>query len=73
MVETAYWMFPKPADLVIILDHALGAGTHFSSMIEFDTMQRMNAFYPILSISSSLLFACVMLAIAARHLSTTDY
>jgi ABC-type transport system involved in multi-copper enzyme maturation permease subunit len=73
IVETCYWILPKPADLVLILDHVLDADAHFSSMVELQAAQQMHAFHPVLSVLTSLLFTCAMMAVAARQLNTTDY
>jgi ABC-type transport system involved in multi-copper enzyme maturation permease subunit len=72
-VEAAYWILPKPADLVILLDGALQSREHFSTVAEFAAMQRLNGFHPWLSVLSSLLFTAGMLGIAIRQLETTDY
>jgi ABC-type transport system involved in multi-copper enzyme maturation permease subunit len=72
-VEAAYWALPKPADLAILLDSALGTGAHFSAIPAFSAVQEMGAFHPTLSIVSSLLSAAVLVAIAAHQFQTTDY
>ncbi len=73
LVEAGYWILPKPADLSMLLQKALNAGSHFGTIPAFEAVQKMGAFYPELSVLSSLLFAIVMLAVAARQLATTDY
>ena len=73
VVETGYWILPKPADFSILLQNALGARDHFAGVPAFQYVQQMGAFYPELSVLSSLLFAVALLAISARQLVTTDY
>ena len=73
LVEFGYWVLPKPADLGIILRGALHAGEHLGKVPQFEAVQEMGAFSPELSVLTSLLFALVMLAIAAREFVTTDY
>ncbi|HEV3122539.1 MAG TPA: transcriptional regulator [Isosphaeraceae bacterium] len=73
MIEAGYWLLPKPADLVILLDRALQADAHFFVQPEFAAVQAMHAFHPALSVLTSALFAAAVLAIAARELATTDY
>jgi ABC-type transport system involved in multi-copper enzyme maturation permease subunit len=73
LIETSYWLLPKPADFVIILDSALGAGEHFGTLPEFAAVQSLNALDPVLSMASSLLFAAGMLALASHQLADTDY
>jgi ABC-type transport system involved in multi-copper enzyme maturation permease subunit len=73
LVEAIYWILPKPADLVILLNKALQSREHFTTVAEFDAMQRLHGFHPGLSVASSILFTVVMLIIAVRQLQTTDY
>lgn len=72
-VESGYWILPKPADLVLLLDRALDAGDHFRAASEFAAVQQMHAFHPWLSVLTSLAFAAAMLAIASRQLARIDY
>ncbi|HWE40329.1 MAG TPA: ABC transporter permease subunit [Isosphaeraceae bacterium] len=72
-VEAIYWVLPKPADLMILLDRAVLARDHFAAPAEFEAVQRLGAFHPALSVLSSALFAVALLAVAARELELTDY
>jgi ABC-type transport system involved in multi-copper enzyme maturation permease subunit len=72
-VEAGYWVLPKPADLSLVLFDALQADNSFTKAFEYYAVQTKGAFHPELSVLTSLLFAAVMLAVAARELSTTDY
>jgi hypothetical protein len=67
-VEVIYWVLPKPADLLILLDRAVLARAHFAAPAEFEAVQRLGAFHPALSVLSSALFAAVVLVVAAREL-----
>jgi ABC-type transport system involved in multi-copper enzyme maturation permease subunit len=71
--EAGYWILPKPVDLGMMLHRFLDAGTSFRSLSELQKVQEMGAFSPELSLLTSLLFACAMIVVAARHLSATDY
>jgi len=73
LVDMLYWILPKPADFSIILQNALHASDHFGTLPVFSKVQEMGAFYPELSVLSSLGFAVILIATAARQLVTTDY
>ena len=73
LVEIGYWILPKPADLMMLLDSALQAGEHFTMAPEFATVQAMGGFDPVLSLCTSLLFVAGMLGLASHQLSVTDY
>ena len=66
-LEVAYWLLPKPTDLVLLLDRLIGAEQHFHPIFPHATFQ------PALSILTSLLFATSLLAIAAREVVLIDY
>jgi hypothetical protein len=69
LVEVAYWVLPKPADLVVLLHQVLDAGRHFNLP---DALAQA-AFAPIASILSSLVFAIVIFLAAAYEFSNLDY
>jgi ABC-type transport system involved in multi-copper enzyme maturation permease subunit len=74
LTEVGYWLLPKPADLVILLDQALQAGDHFDVLPRaFRVVQEHGAFAPDLSVLASLLFSVGLLGVAAWQLRTTDY
>lgn len=73
LAETGYWILPKPVDLSMLLHHVLDAGKSFRSLSELQKVQDLGAFYPDLSLLTSLLFAVVMLVVAGRQLSATNY
>ncbi|HEV3263860.1 MAG TPA: hypothetical protein VG013_43900 [Gemmataceae bacterium] len=74
VTEAAYWILPKPADQVMLLDQALQAGDHFDALPRaFRVVLEHDAFHADLSLLTSLLFSVGLLAVAARQLVTTDY
>lgn len=72
-VELGYWVLPKPADLSLILQHAIDADRQFAAVPEFETVVRLRRFHPVLSVASSLAAACLLLLAAARRFEATDY
>jgi hypothetical protein len=72
-VDAAYWALPKPLDFSRMLDRAVSASDHFASSVDPKADVSGGAVGVILSLGSSLAFAAVMLGIAGRQLSTTDY
>ena len=73
LAEAGYWILPKPVDQGMILHRILDAGDSFRSLAELQKVQELGAFYPELSLVTSLVLAIVLLIIAARQLSTTNY
>jgi ABC-type transport system involved in multi-copper enzyme maturation permease subunit len=73
VVELVYWVLPKPVDLGMMLFDALQAGNSFSRLFETQSLQSQGAFYPELSVLSSILFTFAMLAFSSRQLATTEY
>lgn len=70
-VEAAYWVLPKPLDMSRMLDRAVGASDHFT--VQADSKADVTGREIAALLGSSLAFAAVMLAVAGRQLSTTDY
>jgi hypothetical protein len=76
MIEIGYWILPKPADIMIVLEEAMGAGNHTATLAQQPELQATIAtgqFLPELSILSSIAFAVTLLVISARQLAQTDY
>jgi ABC-type transport system involved in multi-copper enzyme maturation permease subunit len=73
LTEIGYWIFPKPADMGMMLHQLLDAGSSFRPLPELQKVQEMGAFYPELSVLTSLAFAVALLAVATHQLSATDY
>jgi ABC-type transport system involved in multi-copper enzyme maturation permease subunit len=72
-VEAGYWVLPKPADLSIILSRAIDTSRHFAAVPEFETVQKLHRFHPVLSVAASLAAAGLLLAAAARQFEAADY
>jgi ABC-type transport system involved in multi-copper enzyme maturation permease subunit len=76
MAEAGYWVLPKPADFVVLLEQVLQTGRHFASPSNWEVFRvtdRQGAFDPGAALLTSLLFAGVMLGLASRQLAQTDY
>jgi hypothetical protein len=73
LVDVFYWGLPKPADFGLILYDALGADRFVTPWVEFRLVQAHGHFHPVASVFSSLAFAAVMLALAAREFLNEDY
>lgn len=73
VLEAAYWILPKPADLGIILSQALDAGEHFVQPLAYIGVQSQGDFHPWLSVFASSAFAVFVLIAASRQFATTDY
>lgn len=71
--ETGYWVLPKPADLGLFLFDALDAGKFFETITAAQLAREQNAFSPLLSLATSLLFAAFALVAAAEQFEATDY
>jgi hypothetical protein len=72
-VEAAYWVLPKPIDFSKMLDQAVVASDHFAEATDPEADVSGGRVGIALSVLSSLAFAAVMLGVAGRQLSTTDY
>jgi hypothetical protein len=72
-VEVGYWVLPKPADLCLLLFDSLQANNYFGKQMAYEAVQQKGVFYPELSLLASLLFAVLVLAMAAYEFVTTDY
>jgi ABC-type transport system involved in multi-copper enzyme maturation permease subunit len=66
-VEVAYWALPKPTDMVLLLDQLIRADHHFQPVFPTVTV------WPAVSLASSLLFAAILFAIAAREIESIEY
>jgi ABC-type transport system involved in multi-copper enzyme maturation permease subunit len=69
-LDTAYWILPKPADLVALLDRALQAQAHFTGIPGATSSQPLSICF---TVATSAAFAAVMLGIAIQQLNKTDY
>jgi ABC-2 family transporter protein len=74
LMETGYWVLPKPADLGAILVEALqGPGGGGTDLFRIDLLEQKGAWHPGLSVLASLLAGISLLAVAAREFATADY
>lgn len=76
LADLGYWLMPKPADMIMILERALDAGRDkatLASLPEMAAAWNRDAIDPLLTVLSSLLFTAVMLVLAGRQLQQTDY
>jgi ABC-type transport system involved in multi-copper enzyme maturation permease subunit len=72
LVDTAYWISPKPIDLGLILFNAIDAKEHFDKPEAFKALEK-EAFSPQLSILTSLLFTAFMLFLCIYEFNAADY
>jgi ABC-type transport system involved in multi-copper enzyme maturation permease subunit len=76
LVDVAYWLLPKPADMTMLLETMLNSGADqatLSSLPEFHHSIERGAFRPELGLLSSLGFCVATLLLAAYQLDQTDY
>jgi hypothetical protein len=73
LLETGYWVLPKPTDLCQVLFDALGAGDFFGRLVEYRKVEELGRYSPELSVLTSLGFAVVVLAAAGWEFVTQDY
>lgn len=69
----AYWLLPKPADAMLVLDHVLRYHDHFPLRPEAEAMLRVGAFSPWASVASSLAIALALIALAAHEARSIEY
>jgi ABC-type transport system involved in multi-copper enzyme maturation permease subunit len=73
VVDMGYWILPKPADLLLILNHGLQLGEHISEPEVFTLVQKTGAFDPELSLLSSGAFTVAAVLFASWRFAHTDY
>jgi len=73
LVESGYWVLPKPFDMSGLFFEVMHAGDYAMLHEELAAVKAKNAFHPGTSILTSLLFAVVMLSLAAYEFRKTDY
>jgi ABC-type transport system involved in multi-copper enzyme maturation permease subunit len=73
LVETGYWVLPKPLDLSGIFFDAMNAGAYSTPVPEVVAAKERGVFQPELSVLSSLAFAVGALAVAAHEFRGMDY
>ena len=72
LLETAYWVLPKPVDLEAVAHQALQADKDFRPLPELKALETGRSSL-LLSVLTSLLFCAALLAAAARRLEKVDY
>lgn len=74
LLETTYWVLPKPGDLTLLLDQALQASNHLEILpAPLRLAQRDGLYNAELSVLTSLGFAGTMLTLAVAKFARTDY
>jgi hypothetical protein len=74
MAETGYWLLPKPADDLLLLEEALDAGAVMGTIRSLPEIAPSLAhFHPWLSLASSLAFAGVMILLGGAQLAKLEY
>lgn len=73
VLETAYWVLPKPADLGYLLSIGLGAESVFPVHREFKAVIAQKALYMELSVLTSAVFSALMLVVSAYEFEQADY
>jgi hypothetical protein len=71
--EAGYWALPKPADLGILLYHAMHAEGLTRELNVFRAVEQRGEFFPQLSVLASVLFTVAVLAVAGHQFVTMDY
>jgi ABC-type transport system involved in multi-copper enzyme maturation permease subunit len=74
--EVGYWIMPKPADIIVLLEQAIGAGQHrgtLADLLHLADLEAAGKFHPLLSLVTSVLFSAALLGIAGYELASTDY
>ncbi|QEH35995.1 ABC-2 family transporter protein [Aquisphaera giovannonii] len=66
-IEVAYWLLPKPADLMLLLDRLAGPAGNLPEILD------RASYSPALSIFSSLAFVAAFLGLAAWEVERIDY
>jgi hypothetical protein len=73
LAEAGYWVLPKPADCLLLLDDALESDRHFGQPAELGEAVRGRAFSPELSLLTSLVFSAALVGLAGWRFVNQDY
>jgi ABC-type transport system involved in multi-copper enzyme maturation permease subunit len=73
LVETGYWILPKPVDCVLLLTDVLRSEQHFQATPSPTAAARAGVVFPELSILSSLLFCLVLFGAASYGFVNRDF
>mgnify|MGYP002784682697 CR=1 FL=1 len=74
--DIGYWLLPKPADFILMLEQALALNNVMStlgSQAPFRFVLERDQFQPLASLATSMLFGGFALWAAASHLAKLDY
>lgn len=71
--ETAYWILPKPVDLMMLVDHAVHTTRHFTVSPEAAVALHTGTLSVLPSVATSLAFALVTLLLAGREFANLEY
>jgi len=73
LMELAYWILPKPADLAILLDRVADPENHLRLDATLTAAHQLLGFRPGLSVLTTLLATAALFAAAARGLGRIEY
>jgi ABC-type transport system involved in multi-copper enzyme maturation permease subunit len=73
LLDVAYWVLPKPADLNWMLFDLHGARDHFGTLFDYRALAGLDGSPLFLSVLSSLAFPVVVLLLGAIRFTRTDY
>lgn len=73
IVETAYWLLPKPLDFHFLLMRAIGADTDFVDVLDLGKLEAAGAWLPGLAVLASAVAGVLLLVGAAYEFVTKDY
>jgi ABC-type transport system involved in multi-copper enzyme maturation permease subunit len=73
LVETGYWVLPKPLDMSGVFFDAMQAQNYSTPVPQLSAVKARGRFHPELSVCASLAFSLVLLAISAFEFRKTDY
>jgi hypothetical protein len=71
--EAAYWVLPKPTDIVLLLGEVLQAGLHFQEPPELRLAMQGNRYRPDVSLLTSLVAAALIVGWAGHRLGRSEY
>lgn len=73
LVESAYWILPKPLDIHLVLMQAIGAETDHRDVVNLTELSRVGGWLPGLSILASAVAGLALYVAAGYEFVTKDY
>jgi hypothetical protein len=73
LVEAGYWILPKPADCVLLLDDVLQSDRHFRPAPGTGLAEHQRLLVPEWSLLTSLVFVAAVMALAGWRFVHQDY